>query len=87
MSGIYSKYLSILGKDAEFRGKKKYELDFLLAGGRSVIPYLWSINRFIWKDKRADIILFLQYQKVFSEYISTLNWKYKNLNKCKQQQK
>ena len=36
VSGIYSKYLSILGKDAELRGKKKYELEFILAGATAV---------------------------------------------------
>ena len=63
VSGFYSKCLSLLGKDTEFRGKKKYELEFILAGGRKVIPYLWSSNRFTWKDNRADQV-FLQYQKV-----------------------
>ena len=63
VSGIYSKCLSLLEKDVEFRGKKRYELEFILAGGRKVIPYLWSSNRFIWKDNRADQV-FLQYQKV-----------------------
>lgn len=63
VSGIYSKCLSLLGKDAKYRGKKRYELEFILAGGRKVIPYLWSSNRFIWKDNRADQV-FQQYQKV-----------------------
>lgn len=63
VSGFYSKYLMLLGEDIPTRGKKKYELEFILSGGRQVLPYLWSVNRFIWKDKRADMI-FLQYQKV-----------------------
>ena len=63
MSGIYSRCLKMFGEDSFSRGKKKSELEFLLAGGRQVLPYLWSIDRFIWKDKRADIV-FLQYQKV-----------------------
>ena len=63
VSGIYSRCLKMFGEDSFSRGKKKSELEFLLAGGKQVLPYLWSINRFIWKDKRADMV-FLQYQKV-----------------------
>ena len=63
VSGIYYICLKMLGEDIHSPGKKKSELEFLLVGGRQVLPYLWSINRFIWKDKKADMV-FLQYQKV-----------------------
>lgn len=63
ISGIYSKCLKLLGEDLSSRGKNKFELEFILSGGRCVLPYLWSMERFIWKDKKADMI-FVRYQKI-----------------------
>lgn len=66
MAGFYSKALMVFNYDDKTRTRKKNEFEFRLAGGKGVIPYIFSPSRFIWKDDNADNV-FIQYQRVLNK--------------------
>lgn len=66
ISKTYALVLRLLGHDKKCIAKKKYELEFRLMGGSEVLPYLFYIHRFHWKDENADKI-FLKYQVILQK--------------------
>ena len=54
LSGLYSRIYRLFVKDEKVCKRKRFELEFKLVGGSSVLPYLFHEGRFIWKDDKAD---------------------------------
>ena len=46
--------------------KKRYQFELTIAGGKIAIPYLFSIERFMWLDEKADKA-FIRYQKALEK--------------------
>lgn len=70
LGGLYVRLLKLLMLSESKRNKLRWHFEFSLAGGKSVIPYLFSPERFIWKDERAH--------EVFIKYQALLNRLYRN---------
>lgn len=70
LSKFYSRVLQLMGSDYQTRCKKKYEFEYTLVGGRSVLPYLFSRDRFIWWDSKADDAFDLYKKVVHRLYVS-----------------
>lgn len=62
MGGGISLIFKFLGVRADRLKKLRLRLELGFVGARSVSPYLFSLNRFIWKDANADAA-FVKYQK------------------------
>lgn len=62
IGGIYSRLLNLSGLNAAEIKRQRLNLEISLAGGKSAIPYLFSMNRFIWVDEGADSA-FIKYQQ------------------------
>lgn len=60
-SGLLCKVASALTLNV-----RSWKMELTLIGYKKLIPYLWNIDRFIWKDSQADKY-FVEYQKVINK--------------------
>lgn len=62
IGGVYSRLLMKRVNDKNELHRLRGLFEIKLAGGGKCVPYLWSVNRFMWNDEEADK-QFLKYQK------------------------
>ena len=63
VSRCYAFAIRLIHKNALQTEKKRISILLTLSGGRELIPYLHGLERFIWKDEKADV-LFVKYNRI-----------------------
>ena len=81
IKGIAKIIATLYGLTGQSRNKikkKQQEIMLILSGGKELIPYVYSWNRYIWKDERSHE-LFWKFWK--DERSHELFWKFHHIHK------